>query len=718
MTTSLCKLLLLIASLRPHSVLSATTLLHHPRRRQLGSSSPTNLTSCLLAIPGDPVVVVPDDSSYSDAMHCHNSGRSDRTWSPRAVMKVTTADQVAAAVQCASLSDITVTARSGAHGFENEACSGELIVDVSNLDSLVVDTDAKVVEFGAGHLHGQLYRKLIDYGLVVPGGTENSVGTAGLWLGCGRGILTQVYGLSCDNVLGIEFVDSNGNLRVANSTTNTDMFFMARGAGGEFPGVVTKFIAQAYDMPTEVYEVSNSFPSDQVKPLIKAWAARIDELSDPSLSMFTYIHAYMGTPVLSMTCYSCTEAQKEYLMTQMEEISNVAGGGFGLTFWTGTWLDRLLKEDWDDYENESDLMQQAEWPAVWETMANGGHMVPSGEASDEMVNVIQNALETHRDIFSLYMYSMTGSHISSVPLTETAYGGREAKYIVHYKFVGSSTDEVKIPLQEMSIALSEAGLPCKGFYNYVNREFPCAAASGDLWLEAHFSDVSRMRAIKQSEDPNDRFMSALKATMWRNDTNQRTYVGWPNVGDWGGTCTCPDGAVYQVGDNNDGCQSLACVGGVSGSCSENNPGGAGYRVVCGGAEAATTGPSLALTTEETFAPTYEPTSALTTDATSAPTYNDATLAPTSEPTLAPSSAPITPAPVKLAPGESSGSVATPAPSTMPVRHVATPEPSIDLSITSRPSTITTALFSTSNASSMQVSSIFVVACTVLFAVMA
>ena len=56
----------------------------------------------------------------------------------------------------------------------------------------------------------------------------------------------------------------------------------------------------------------------------------------------------------------------------------------------------------------------------------------------------------------------------------------------------------------------------------------------------------------------------------------------PGIGGWGGTCTCPDGEVYQVGDNNDGCSTLACFGsGVSGSyCGSNNPGGGNVMVVC------------------------------------------------------------------------------------------------------------------------------------------
>lgn len=502
--------------------------------------SAQDLGTCLRSISGASVVT-PEDSTYVDASHCHNSGRSDRTWSPKAIIKVNSAEKVSEAVKCANLSDVTVTPRSGAHGFENEACSGELIVDVSNLDSLSVDTNSKVVEFGAGHLHGQLYRKLIDYGLVVPGGTENSVGTAGtsektsfhsldlypnfimsarytgLWLGCGRGPLAQLHGLSCDSMLGIEFVDASGNIRVANSGSDTDMYWMARGSGGEFPGVVTKFIAQAYDMPSEVFEVRTTFRADQVKMLIKEWVSRLEELSDPSHSMFTYINSYLGAPVLVMDCYSCTEEQKAWMLAEFEEIASIAGGEGENSYWGGTWLDRLLKEEWDDYTDANDLLlQQAEWPAVWETMANGGHMVPSFDASDEVLSVIQNLLESNdgNENFFLYIYSMTGPDITSVPLTQTAYGGREAKYVVHYKFFGSTTDAVKTPLRDVAVALDQAGLPCKGFYNYADREFPCAASSGDAWLEAHFSDVSRMRSIKQYEDRNNRFVSELKAKVW------------------------------------------------------------------------------------------------------------------------------------------------------------------------------------------------------------
>ena len=52
------------------------------------------------------------------------------------------------------------------------------------------------------------------------------------------------------------------------------------------------------------------------------------------------------------------------------------------------------------------------------------------------------------------------------------------------------------------------------------------------------------------------------------------------VGAWSGTCTCPDGQTYKVGDKNNRCASLACIGGFSSGCTRNDKSGHGRRVTC------------------------------------------------------------------------------------------------------------------------------------------
>lgn len=56
----------------------------------------------------------------------------------------------------------------------------------------------------------------------------------------------------------------------------------------------------------------------------------------------------------------------------------------------------------------------------------------------------------------------------------------------------------------------------------------------------------------------------------------------PEVGGWGGSCTCPDGQIYQVGHKlSSTCKILSCEGGVSGTCHKNRGEWSWRKVVCG-----------------------------------------------------------------------------------------------------------------------------------------
>lgn len=56
-------------------------------------------------------------------------------------------------------------------------------------------------------------------------------------------------------------------------------------------------------------------------------------------------------------------------------------------------------------------------------------------------------------------------------------------------------------------------------------------------------------------------------------------MGTP-VGVWGGWCTCPDGRVYQVGDEGNMCASVGCDGGEQGACYPMETEGAFRKVIC------------------------------------------------------------------------------------------------------------------------------------------
>ena len=57
-------------------------------------------------------------------------------------------------------------------------------------------------------------------------------------------------------------------------------------------------------------------------------------------------------------------------------------------------------------------------------------------------------------------------------------------------------------------------------------------------------------------------------------------TGW--TGGYGGSCTCPDGQVYQVGDDNNSCNSMSkgCVGGTATSCYKSSGKWSYGKVTC------------------------------------------------------------------------------------------------------------------------------------------
>ncbi len=192
-------------------------------------------------------VLRPGEPGYREACRAAVwNGDIDRL--PAAIVRTTTAADVAAAVRGARAAEMDITVRGGGHSFPGHAIAdGGVMIDLGGIDTIAVDADAKRARCGGGATWAQLDAATAAYGLAVPGGTISHTGVGGLTLGGGFGWLTRKAGLTCDNMVSAEVVTADGRIVTASADQNPDLYWALRGGGGNF-GIVTAFDFALHDI--------------------------------------------------------------------------------------------------------------------------------------------------------------------------------------------------------------------------------------------------------------------------------------------------------------------------------------------------------------------------------------------------------------------------------------------------------------------------------------
>jgi FAD/FMN-containing dehydrogenase len=182
-------------------------------------------------------VLVPSDAGFDTARRCFNA-LVDR-W-PAVIARCLGADDVARALDFARARAMDVAVRGGGHNPAGHCvCEGGLVIDLSLMRGVAVDSDARSARAEGGARWLDFDPATQAFGLVTPGGVVGSTGVAGLTLGGGIGHLTAQHGLTCDNLVGAELVTPDGTVVRASSDENPELLWGLRGGGGNF-GVATR----------------------------------------------------------------------------------------------------------------------------------------------------------------------------------------------------------------------------------------------------------------------------------------------------------------------------------------------------------------------------------------------------------------------------------------------------------------------------------------------
>ena len=205
-------------------------------------------------------VILPGDADYDESRKVYNAMINKY---PGLIVKCVDAQDVIHAVNYGRDHKMAVAVRGGGHnGGGLGIVDDGLVIDLSGIKYVRVNTEKRTVRVGGGNLWGEVDHATHAFGLAVPAGIISTTGVGGLTLGGGVGYLARKYGLTIDNLLEADMVLADGRFVTVNKDQHPDLFWAIRGGGGNF-GIVTSFEFQAHP-------VKNVFGGPTLWPIEKA----------------------------------------------------------------------------------------------------------------------------------------------------------------------------------------------------------------------------------------------------------------------------------------------------------------------------------------------------------------------------------------------------------------------------------------------------------------
>lgn len=188
------------------------------------------------AFSGD--TILPGDERYEGARRIWNAAVDRR---PAAILRPSSVGEVVAAVRFARDEALPLVVRGGGHtATESSTIDDGIVIDLGRLDTVSVDPGSRRATVAGGALLSALDKAAQAHGLVCPVGVIGHTGVGGLALGGGMGRLMRRFGLTIDNLRGVELVTATGEVVRASEQAHPDLFWGIRGAGTQF-GAVTEF---------------------------------------------------------------------------------------------------------------------------------------------------------------------------------------------------------------------------------------------------------------------------------------------------------------------------------------------------------------------------------------------------------------------------------------------------------------------------------------------
>ncbi len=433
-------------------------------------------------------LLVPGENGYDEARSVWN-GMIDRL--PALIACCESVHDVIASVHFAKENGLVISVKGGGHGVAGKAvCEDGLMIDLSHMNSVSVDSVAQTARVGPGAKLGDLDKETQKYNLFTTGGIVSTTGVAGLTLGGGIGYLARKFGLTLDNLLSVDMVTAQGELVHCDQKENIDLFWALRGGGGNF-GVVTSFEYQLHEQNPEILAAQIFYPMEDARQVMHAYrdlmAQAPDELAGYALvvnlpPVEPFPPELQGTPAFFLlACYSGDHDEGRKLLEPLQELGNPILAAINPMPYV------TLQQNFDPGVPKG---QRYYWKH---------HMFR--EISDDAINTFLDFAENIKGPFTLLGFEPLGGAIARVNAEDTAFIGRDANFAlgIWTGWADPGEDEEIIGwAREFYQAMKPYAIG-SAYSNYLDQDDEAQTKA------AYGRNYQRLQSIKAKYDPDNFF---------------------------------------------------------------------------------------------------------------------------------------------------------------------------------------------------------------------
>jgi FAD/FMN-containing dehydrogenase len=259
-------------------------------------------------------VIYPHDAEYDSARRIWN-GMIDKY--PAMIVRPADAADVAAAIRFARRARLPLSVRGGGHNSAGTALAdGGVTIDFSHMKGVEVDPLGLTARMQPGVTLGEFVAATEAHGLATTTGTVSGTGMAGLTLGGGMGWLMGEYGLTVDNLLSVEIVTADGEIRTASQDEYGDLFWAVRGGGGNF-GAVTSFEYRLHPVG-QMLAGMVAYPLARAIEVLEFYRAFSAGAPDNLTAYAAIVGAPDGTPIVAIAvCHNGPLEQGQRLLAPL-----------------------------------------------------------------------------------------------------------------------------------------------------------------------------------------------------------------------------------------------------------------------------------------------------------------------------------------------------------------------------------------------------------------